>query len=235
MAQRHRAKADRVAKALPGPGQPPALNGRRAAPAKGRPLSDRRERFVNEYLKCLNATLAYKRAGYTCQGIMAHVAVNRILADPVVSAEIDSRLAVARREADVTAPRVLRELAAIAYANIYDFGYVDELGNFRMDLENVSREQAAAIDEIEYTPSTPAKYKIDDSGEPYVAQDAEPPSVRKFKLLDKLAALKTLAMITKLTQEPNTPGAVSLTQINLNVDCSPRDAAALYAQLIAET
>lgn len=46
---------------------------------ENRPLSERQKAFIREYLLDLNATAAYKRAGYKCTGKAATAAAQQIL------------------------------------------------------------------------------------------------------------------------------------------------------------
>ena len=81
-----------------------------------KPLTTKQRRFVDEYLLDMNATAAAKRAGYR-----EHSAAQNgsgFLQRPNVAAEVERRLAERRQRTDVTAQRVIRELARIAFADI---------------------------------------------------------------------------------------------------------------------
>ena len=78
----------------------------------------------------------------------------------------------------VDADRVLRELYLIGFSNMADFGVAYEDGTATLDFSNMSRDQAAAIQEFvvdEY---------MDGRGE-----DARPVKRTRFKLADKKGAL----------------------------------------------
>jgi len=57
-------------------------------------LTPKQERFVQEYLIDLNATAAYKRAGYVAEGHAAETNASRLLSN----AEVQSRIAAAQKK-----------------------------------------------------------------------------------------------------------------------------------------
>jgi phage terminase small subunit len=73
------------------------------------------EQFCQEYLIDLNATQAYIRAGYKAKD--ANVASSTLLANVSVRARIDELLADRSKRTGVTADRVVRELARLAFIN----------------------------------------------------------------------------------------------------------------------
>lgn len=83
-------------------------------------LSDKQEKFVLEYIKDLNATAAYKRAGYKCVGRAAENAASRMLGNVGVQAAIQKRLAEQKQDAKIDALRVLREYISVGLADIGD-------------------------------------------------------------------------------------------------------------------
>ena len=78
-------------------------------------LTDRQERFCQEYLIDLNATQAYIRAGYSAR--TAHNCASRLMAKAGVRTRIDELMAVRSRRTGVTQERVVRELARIAFVD----------------------------------------------------------------------------------------------------------------------
>lgn len=76
-------------------------------------LNDKQRRFVEEYLIDLNATAAYKRAGYTAKGNAAEVNAARLLRNAQVASEI--KIAMDKRSEKVgrTAEDVLRDLESV--------------------------------------------------------------------------------------------------------------------------
>lgn len=84
-------------------------------------LTERQKRFVREYLVCLNATEAARRAGYSKRN--AQDAGNSNLNRPHVKAAIQKAMDERAKRLEVKADRVLQELAKIAFADIKDFVY----------------------------------------------------------------------------------------------------------------
>lgn len=103
--------------------------------------------FVGEYLKDLNGKRAAIRAGYA-EG-SAEVTASKLLRLTKVQG------ALSRLQRDISAAmqigpeKVLREWGHIAFANTKDYIRVTEDGDAYIDLSNLTREQAAAISEIE--------------------------------------------------------------------------------------
>ncbi len=108
-----------------------------------RKLTDRQGRFVREYLVDLNATRAAVRAGYSRAGAGSRGWTLRQI--PAVAAEIDAGLAERARVAEITAERVLSEVALLGFANIKDYFEAGEDGTAGLDLSRLTRDQAAAI------------------------------------------------------------------------------------------
>lgn len=134
----------------------------------------RQERFVQELVKGRSHREAYRLAGYTAH--KGHGA--RLARRPEVARRYDELARIAARDAEVSAASIMRELAAIAFANITDFVTVDAGGHVQADLTNVSREQAAALVEI-----TANAHRV------------------RFKLADKLEALIALGRMLGLFRE----------------------------------
>ena len=83
------------------------------------PLTDKQTRFVAEYLIDANATQAAIRCGYHAQ--TAHVQGSRLLRNVKVKAAIRRAQARTLGKLELTAERVLQELARVA---VLDRGYV---------------------------------------------------------------------------------------------------------------
>ena len=88
-------------------------------------LSRKQELFCKEYLVDLNATQAYKRAGYSVKSDnAAGVEASKLLRNPKVEARIKELMEQRSKRTEVTADKVLAELAAIAFAKGSDFAQV---------------------------------------------------------------------------------------------------------------
>ncbi len=148
-------------------------------------MTPKQQRFVDEYMIDLNATAAAKRAGYS-EDTAAEQA-SRLLKNVKVSAAVAERRAKMSERLEITAERVLRELALIGFANMHDYIRLTDDGDAYVDLSALSRDQAAAINEV-----TVEDFK-DGRGE-----DARDVRRIKFKLSDKRAALVDLGRHLKL-------------------------------------
>ncbi|NQY81950.1 MAG: terminase small subunit [Alphaproteobacteria bacterium] len=133
-------------------------------------MNNRQRRFAQEYIIDLNATQAAIRAGYSEKTAAAHA--SRLLINVNMQENIQEAIKERSERTNIRADRVLTELAKIGFANMLD--YIDVDGDdVRVDLQDISRDQAAAISEI----------VIEER------QHAEIGKRVKFKLLDKRAAL----------------------------------------------
>ena len=112
-----------------------------------RKLTDRQALFAREYLVDLNATQAAVRAGYApASASRRGWALRR---HPGVAEQIDAALADRARLVDITAERVLSELARLGFANIKDYFETGADGTACLDPSRLTREQAAAITEVQ--------------------------------------------------------------------------------------
>lgn len=87
-------------------------------------LTDKQLRFVEEYLVDLNATQAAIRAGYKEKNARVIGAEN--LTKPNIAEKIEKAMAERSARTEVTQDMVLKELAAVAFANGSDFAKVVE-------------------------------------------------------------------------------------------------------------
>lgn len=85
--------------------KPPKRKAPRGAPG----LSPKQQRFVDEYLVDLNATAAYRRAGYVARGNAAEVNAARLLRNAQVQAAVASGRAKVAQRLEIDAGRVLSE------------------------------------------------------------------------------------------------------------------------------
>jgi phage terminase small subunit len=121
-----------------------------SAPSHASSLSAKRQRFVEEYVIDLNGAQAATRAGYASAS--AKVTASRLLTDDNVAAAITERREKLSRHAEVTAERVVDELAKIAFANMADFIEVAENGCTTVRTSALAdRQLAAAIDQFDIT------------------------------------------------------------------------------------
>jgi phage terminase small subunit len=160
------------------------------------PLNLKQQRFVAEYLIDKNATQAAIRAGYSKR--TAHVQGCRLLSDAKVSALVAEKAEKQVEKLEITAERILRELALLGFANMEDYMRSGPDGDPYLDFSALTRDQAAALTEV-----TVEDFK-DGRGE-----DARDVRRVKFKLADKRAALvdlgRHLALFTDKVQHGADP------------------------------
>jgi phage terminase small subunit len=86
-----------------------------------RALTPQQLRFVQEYIVDLNATAAYLRAGYNATSLdSAQASSSRLLSDAMVQIAIAKRQAQVDRSLGISAERIERQSARIAFSDIRD-------------------------------------------------------------------------------------------------------------------
>ena len=98
-------------------------------PSPRKPNSAFVERFIAEYLVELNASEAYRRAGY--KGKNAHVQSSRLMKDPEVAAAVKAGLAARMHRIEITQERVIKELALLAFSDLQHYT-VDASGTIQL-------------------------------------------------------------------------------------------------------
>lgn len=143
---------------------------------------ERMELFVASYVADPNVTQATRAAGYPAGQAVGH----RLLREPWVQAEIARRMGERYKAYDVSAERVMAELAAIAFSDIRDL--YDENGQFK-PLQELDGDVAASIAGLDV--EVPRARGEEEPGDPIV----------KVKRYDKIAALKLLGQTMKMFTE----------------------------------
>lgn len=133
-------------------------------------LTEKQQRFVDEYLIDLNATQAAIRAGYSAKTACEQGA--RLLANVKVQGTIAEHMAERSKRTGVNQDRIVRELAKIAFVNLTDI--VDEEGRIR---SNATDEDLSCLESIKYKESS------SDTGDSVE---------REVKIASKLKALELL-------------------------------------------
>lgn len=156
----------------------------KSKPAKkaGKPkgLNRRQSIFVREYLIDLNATAAYKRAGYSGEERVAENAASRMLGHVGVASSIKNAMDSRGNRLELTADRILQEVARIA---LFDIRKVyDAAGNLKAP-GDWDDDTAAAMAGIDVTEEFSGKGESRESSG----------FTKKVKAWDKVSAL-TLAM-----------------------------------------
>lgn len=133
-------------------------------------LTDRQQRFCNEYLIDLNATQAAIRSGYSAK--TAEQQGSRLLSNVKVQQEISKHMAVRSKRTGVNQDRIVQELAKMAFVKMTDI--VDSYGRIKTD---ATENDLACIESV--------KYKESES-------DAGSSVEREIKIASKLKALELL-------------------------------------------
>lgn len=150
-------------------------------------LTAKQKVFVAEYLSDMNATRAAISAGYSPKS--ADCQASQLLANPKVADFIARKTAKRFEKLEITADRVIQELAKIGFSNMLDYMQVNENGNsFDMDFSALSRDQAAAIQEI----------TVDATGGGGGDGERRRVERTRFKLGDKRGSLELLGKHLKL-------------------------------------
>ena len=107
-------------------------------------LTPKQKRFVKEYMIDLNATQAAIRAGYSQK--TSHSQGPRLLENVEVQALIEKKQGKLSKRFEITQERVIKEWAAIAFANPKAYFKRDKKGNVTLrDFDEMTDEQLAAI------------------------------------------------------------------------------------------
>lgn len=112
----------------------------------GRGLPPKQARFVEEYLLDLNATQAAIRAGYSQR--RASELGYQLLQKPTVAEAIAAAKARRSARTEITADRVLEEIAAIAFAHMGQYAI---WGGERVSLTDSSEVDPRAVSEVKQT------------------------------------------------------------------------------------
>ena len=158
-------------------------------PQKRKKLTAKQRLFIGEYLIDLNATKAAERAGYSKKTAKEQGA--RLLTNVDISATIQEAMDKRAEKLEITAERVLAEIAKCAFINMGDFLRIDPAsGRAFIDLSRAAPEQLAALCAFEQ------EEWVERAGEGRGNFEA----VRKIrlKLTDKLGALEKLGKHLKL-------------------------------------
>lgn len=159
--------------------------------------------FCHEYLCDLNAPEAYFRAGYKpASRKQARDAAARLLKRDNVAQYLGELMKTRSLATDITAERVLIELGRIGFSDLREYMSWANSGARWRSSDELSDDAAAAIAEIYET-----EREMEDGGM-Y--------RTKRFKLHDKMTALKELAKHTGLTG----PGTSA---VNINIGAAAEE------------
>jgi phage terminase small subunit len=181
-----------------------------------RELTDKQRLFVAEYLVDLNATAAYKRAGYSARGNSAEVSASRLLRNAQVQAALSRAVQTLIDRAEVSAERVLEEYRRVGLSDMRQFLSWGPDGVTWKDSDELDEAAAACVAEVSET--------ISEGGR-----------TRRFKLHSKMHALDQLSKYVKLLGEERPPAG---TTVNVNLGTKSdedraREVLALHEQIAA--
>lgn len=141
-------------------------------------LSPKQEQFAREYLIDLNATAAARRAGYKDPNIG-----RQLITKNNVSSRLQELMDARAERTEITADKVLKELALIGFSNMADYVEWNGEGVTFKASADLTREQTAVVLEVKSRKRTRVER---DSGESVAdIEDVE----LSFKLHDKKGAL----------------------------------------------
>lgn len=142
-------------------------------------LTDKQQRFVDEYLIDLNATQAAIRAGYSVAN--ADKIGPELLGKTRVADAVAARMKDRERRTEITQDRVLQEYAKLAFLDPRRF--YDEKGSL-IPVHELDADVAAALSGMEVVTQRAGK----DAG-----GNQECEEVKKIKFIDKKGALDSVA------------------------------------------
>jgi phage terminase small subunit len=154
-------------------------------------LTLKQQRFAAEYCVDLNATAAYRRAGYNARGNAAEACASRLLSNAKVQKIIQEREKIACSRLDVSAENLLREASALAFSDIRKLFNADGSPKSINELDDLT---AAAISSIEVAQM--------------VSEGNITGRVCKIKLWDKNSAQERLFKHLRLFDKQNNPQQV---------------------------
>lgn len=112
-------------------------------------MTDRQRRFCDEYLIELNATRAYMTAYPSVKKeATAKAAASRLLTFVNVRSYIQERMKAQQERVEIEQDRILRELAAIAFADITEIVTIKDGKVCIENIDSLPQETRAAIAEI---------------------------------------------------------------------------------------
>lgn len=162
-------------------------------------LTAKQQRFVDEYLKDLNATQAAIRAGYSKN--TADQQASRLLTNVKVSQYLSERRLALQGRTEITQDMVLRELAKIGFSDIRKVVRWGETQVRMVDGEDDGPEDMVPYHGLALIDST----EIDDSTAAAIAEVSQGRHGLKVKLHDKKGALVDIGRHLGMFAAPGHP------------------------------
>jgi phage terminase small subunit len=112
-------------------------------------MTPKQAAFVQHYLEHMNATQAYKQAGYSVTSdAIAGVEGFKLLKNPKITAAIQTAQQARAQRLELSVDAVVANLASIAGANILDYLDLQHGGLQLKDLTQLTPDKLAAIESI---------------------------------------------------------------------------------------
>lgn len=147
-------------------------------------LSEKEERFCQEYIIDLNAAASARRTGYS-ERTAKEIGYEN-LTKPHIIDRIQELKEARSKRTEITADKVLKELAKIGFSNIQD--YIEDDHTIK-NLKEIGRNKSAAISSIKKTTRKIGAELVDETIE--------------FKLYDKKGSLELIGKHIGFFKEDN--------------------------------
>jgi phage terminase small subunit len=155
-----------------------------------KPLRDKQQRFIEEYLIDLNATQAAVRAGYSAK--TAHEIGQENLRKPAIAFAINQAKLAQSERTSITADQTLQEYASIAFSDMREHAVWGPDGVTLKPSATLSDAAAKAVQEVSSVTKT--RTYSPSAGESVTTVEVH----TRIKLYNKQAALRDLAEHLKL-------------------------------------
>jgi phage terminase small subunit len=164
-------------------------------------LDLRHKLFVLEYLKDLNASQAAIRAGYSAKS--ARTKGYELMKNPDIKLAIESAMDKRAKRLDISADKVLQEMAKIAFSDIRSVLHWEGNSVTLVDASEIPENQARAIQEVTQ------RVTYD--------EDGNASTTFKVKMYDKMRSLEALGRHLGIFNEDKSrrPNVINITPENI--------------------
>lgn len=109
-------------------------------------FTDKEEKFIQQYIICMNGAEAARRAGYAHSG--ARQEASRLLTNADIYAEIQKRREALRNKHEVKKEEIVRELKAVAFSNLKAVSKWSKNSVEVFDSDDLDEDASAAIKKV---------------------------------------------------------------------------------------
>lgn len=159
-------------------------------------FTDKEEKFIEEYLICLNGAEAARRAGY--EPANARVIASQNLSKLNIWAEVEKRRDALRKKKEITLEKLVDEAAALAFSEIKQIVKVDDTGVTIYPSDEWDSDAAKAVKKVK---KTTTEY----------GTNVEAEMADKGQNIDRLAAL--LGFLSDKNPGDNGPHSATVTEL----------------------